>query len=276
VDHTILTSALFGGLVAIGATVAIERLGGRLGGLVGSLPSTIIPASIGFYLMQGHAVPFSQEAQDAFHNALYAVPAGMLVNAVFLYSWRVLPQRFQRGRVWRRLILMSVASLLVWFLLAALVVLLLRAQPLAMVAVGWFLLAVQVGFGVWACRDNPPSPKGKRRVPIWVLLSRGFLAGIAIGTSVWIASLGVPFMAGLASIFPAIFLTSMVSVWLAQGEAVQAGAVGPMMLGSSAVSAYALAAAPLMTAVGPIWGTLGAWFAAVGLVSVPVWLWIRP
>ena len=34
----------------------------------------------------------------------------------------------------------------------------------------------------------------------------------------------------------------MVSVWLSQGEAVQIGAVGPMMLGSGSVAVYAIGA----------------------------------
>ena len=45
-----LLSGIFAALVAIGATVAIERLGGRLGGVLGSIPTTIVPASLGFFL----------------------------------------------------------------------------------------------------------------------------------------------------------------------------------------------------------------------------------
>ena len=42
-------AAAFAGLVAVGVTVAIERLGGRVGGLLGTLPTTIVPASLGIY-----------------------------------------------------------------------------------------------------------------------------------------------------------------------------------------------------------------------------------
>ena len=38
---------------------------------------------------------------------------------------------------------------------------------------------------------------------------------------------------GIFSIFPAIFLTTMVALTLAQGVQVQAGAVGPMMLATT-------------------------------------------
>ena len=38
----------FAGVVAILATVAIERLGGRMGGLLASVPTTIILHPLGF------------------------------------------------------------------------------------------------------------------------------------------------------------------------------------------------------------------------------------
>ena len=46
-----------------------------------------------------------------------------------------------------------------------------------------------------------------------------------------IARLGGSIAAGVTAVFPAIFMTTMISLWLSQGEAVQVGAVGPMMLG---------------------------------------------
>ena len=67
-------SALFAALVAIGATVAIERFGGVVGGLLGSIPTTIIPASIGFWLTQNEVV--------GFQAALYTVPVGMMVKGL--------------------------------------------------------------------------------------------------------------------------------------------------------------------------------------------------
>ena len=45
-----IVSGIFAALVAVAATVAIERLGGRLGGVIGSIPTTIVPASLGFFL----------------------------------------------------------------------------------------------------------------------------------------------------------------------------------------------------------------------------------
>ena len=85
----------------------------------------------------------------------------------------------------------------------------------------------------------------------------------------------MPLVSGIASVFPAIFLTTMVSVWLAQGEAVQSGAVGPMMLGSTSVSVFALIAASVLH-LGPLWLGLGlSWIGSVLLVSIPAHLWLQ-
>jgi hypothetical protein len=79
----------------------------------------------------------------------------------------------------------------------------------------------------------------------------------------------------MASVFPVIFLTTMVSLWLSQGEAVQSGAVGPMMLGSTAVSAFALLAAFTLPALGVVGGSVVSWLGAVCLVSLPAAAWVR-
>ena len=44
-----LYSGIFAGVVAVGATVALERFGGVLG-ILATIPTTIVPASIGFWL----------------------------------------------------------------------------------------------------------------------------------------------------------------------------------------------------------------------------------
>ncbi len=270
IDPTgVLLSATFAGVVAIGATVAVERWGGRAGGLLGTLPTTIVPAAIG--IAAGSPDP------SAFQDAMFATPAGMLVNALFLWTWRVLPPRLHGEGVAGRLGLMVAASLSVWGVAAALSVAALTAvarAPLPRGALAVTLTVALVAVGALACRRAPPSPKGGRAVRLPALLSRGVLAAAAIGAAVALASVGGPLAAGMAAVFPAIFLTTMVSLWLSQGEAVQVGAVGPMMLGSGSVSAFAVVAAWAV----PVWGiglgAAAAWAAAVGLVTVPAWWWL--
>jgi len=267
----VLLPAGFAGLVAIGATVAIERLGGRIGGLLATLPTTIVPASIGIAV----AAPTVDETRAA----LYAVPGAMLINVGFLWLWRALPPRLPAWSLRGRLAAMTAGSLACWFvgawaLVHALAFVSTRG-PRALEAAGWGGTAAMVVFGVLACRSNPPAPRGTHRVGVPTLLMRGALAATAIGVAVAIAAYGGGTAAGIASAFPAIFTTTMVALWLAQGEAVPGGAVGPMMLGSAAVGVHACLAAWSLPALGAAAGTAVAWFGAVLSVTLPAGLWLE-
>ena len=134
-----------------------------------------------------------------------------------------------------RLFWMTFISLGAWTLAATVMVLGVQHIPLPMSLIGFSTFVLQLGVGTWACINNPPAPKGNNDVRLPVYVARGCLAAAAIGVSVWMSSLGIPLLAGIFSVFPAIFLTAMVSVWLSQGQAVQAGAVGPLILGSQAL-----------------------------------------
>ena len=67
----------------------------------------------------------------------------------------------------------------------------------------------------------------------------------------------------------------MVALWLAQGETVPQGAAGPMMLGGVSVAVYALVIMWSLPTLGPVFGSLVAWLAAVGGWSCPVYLILR-
>jgi len=263
-------AALAAGVLAIAVPAAIERFGGLLGGVLGTMPSTILPASLGIY---GEA-----DSPEAFVAAMGVVPLGMLLNVGFLYSWRVLPPHVASLALPLRVTVLALVTVGLWCLAATLVVIESRsliAGGLSPMWLGAGATAAMVFFGVLACRRNPPGPRGDRKVSAAMHLSRGLLAALAIGVSVALAAMVGPVASGVASIFPAIFLTTMVALTLAQGSQVQAGAVGPMMLGSSSVAVFALLAAQLFSIVGPELGTLVSWIGSLLLSSVPAWWWLQ-
>ena len=145
------------------------------------------------------------------------------------------------------------------------------AQPL-LLGYGGFVL--QLLLGVAATWTAAPAPSGSRPVSTLMLLARGTLAGGAIVIALLIGRSGAGIAAGMASIFPAIFLTSMVGVWHAQGRSVSGGAVGPMALGSAAVSGFALLARWLIPETGLLSGVLLAWVLAVGSITLPARVWL--
>ena len=265
---SILVSALLAGLVATAVTVAIEKWGGLVGGLLGTVPSTIVPAGIGMYLAGG---------EDALGVSMAVVPLGMLLNALFLGAWLVLPRWFSNAS--HPLLLTSIGALAVWFVLGmgvwfllqnTVVGTLLTEQELAVVG-----LALLSFIAVWFNRRPQPTPKGSNAVSKTVLFARGSMAAAAIGVSVWMAGLGFPLLAGLASVFPAIFLTSMVALWLAQGPTVPQGAAGPMMLGGASVAVYANIAIWSLPAYGVVVGSVVAWVGSVLGWSIPAFLVLR-
>jgi hypothetical protein len=268
---TALEASLFAGLVAIGATLAIERWGGIVGGFVATLPSTILPATWGLW---------SSVGPSGYRDAMAAVPFGMLVNAMFLHLWRVVPRNLP-PRVHARLGWTLALALFGWVVQALLSFLLLSlvrsAAPEALLPFALTIAGAAWIFGVIACLDGVPAPGGTRAVRPAVILARGVLAAAAVGGAVHLGGLGLGIASGLCSTFPAIFLTTMVSLWLAQGESVPTGAIGPMMLGSTSVSAYALLTCATIPAYGLLRGSAIAWLCAVSAVAAPsfLWLWRR-
>jgi len=49
----LILSGLFAGLVAVAVTRAIEKLGGTAGGILATLPTTVVPASLGMFYELG-------------------------------------------------------------------------------------------------------------------------------------------------------------------------------------------------------------------------------
>ena len=270
---SIVASALFAGVVAILITLAIEHYGGIVGGFLGTIPTTIIPASIGM-ASQSENVALFQTAMDI-------TPVGMLLNAIFLLLWRVLPPHLPVKEVRTRLLAMTLITLSIWTLMAFCTVFsmesILRAGFSGRM-VGFSATGLIFIIGFIACLKNPPAPRGSRPVGFRVLLARGGLAATAIGLCVAISGSGdtqSSLLAGIVSVFPAIFLTTMVSVWWSQGETVVTGAIGPMMLGSGSVSVYALWITHLGPAMGMAMGAFLSWLLAIAMVTLPATLWLK-
>lgn len=264
---SILISAVLAGVVATAVTVAIEKWGGLIGGLLGTAPSTIVPAGIGMYLAGG---------EEALVSSMSVVPLGMLLNALFLGAWLVLPRWFETSS--RPLLFTTVSALGLWVAMGLTMlwtvenVLNARLSEQRLAVVGFALLFVVVA--LFNARPQP-APKGTKSVSKQVLLARGMMAALAIGVAVWLSGLGKPLLAGLASVFPAIFLTSMVALWLAQGPTVPRGAAGPMMLGGASVAVYANVAMWSLPAFGVLLGSLIAWLVAVVGWSLPAFAVLR-
>jgi hypothetical protein len=273
---TALLSGAFAACVAIAVTRVIELLGGKLGGVLASTPTTVIPASVGFALVAGlplYGAPPPEAAPALLTSACFTVPSGMLVSAFFLTTWRYVPPLLPPTWPLRRALPAMVAlSLSAWAACAAASIAVSRRVG-APVAYGTFCFALHAAVALAVTWRHKAAPKGAASVPLRALALRGALAGLAIFVSVLLSGAdGV--MGGMASTFPAIFLSIQVSLWVSSGGAVQGGAVGPVMLGAVSVSTFAM----LFSAVAPLWGIAAAvgvaWGGAVLFVSLPAYIFL--
>ena len=268
--QTAILAAIMAGVVATTVTVLIEKYGGVVGGILGTIPTTIIPAAIGMG---------SEGGNDSLIISLAIVPAGMLINAIFLSTWAILPNKLpSKWSSNRKLIFTIMSSLIIWICSGIIAI---YAVDIAIennfsayqIAIIGFLM---VGFlGAIMCWNLRPAPKGENLVSKIVLISRGLVAATAIGIAVIISGLGMPLIAGLASVFPAIFLTSMIALWIAQGPSVPLGAAGPMMMGGASVAAYSIIAMWSMIEYGLFIGSVIAWFGSIVLWSVPSFVYVN-
>lgn len=260
---TPFVAAGIAGVVAVLATVSVEKLGGRWGGVLATMPTTIVPASFALW---------TTTDASTFADAMAVVPAGMGANAAFLFLWGWLP------RLTPSIPALVALTLAGWFTCAILAVATARTvlaagfSPLILcVGGGLLLLAV----GVVATRHPQRAPAGRHAVGPLVVLARGVFAAASIFVALQLGRSAGGVVAGVATVFPAIFLTTMVAVRLAQGADVQQGATGPMILGTSCVPIYALTASLCFPNMGPIAGSALAWCVAVGAGSLPIALWLR-
>jgi len=282
-----LFSGSFAGLLAVLITLAIESFGGlvsvflyivvetkflKYGGIIGSLPGTIVPASIGIW---------NQCEGDAyrFKISMFSSPIGLATNSIFLLCWRVVPPLLPvTWSLRQRLGAMIIVSFCCWFLVATVALFFTQSLDslLQVELVGGIAAMVKLGLGIAATWKPPPTPPSSslESVSKRVLILRGFFAFLAVFIAVILSHFN-DYVAGVAAVFPAVFSTTMIAVWISAGEAVQCGAVGPMMLGTCCGSVYTILCGLLVPEWGVVVGVLTSWPMAVIFVSIPAFFWVR-
>jgi hypothetical protein len=284
-----ILSGIFAGFVASLVSIAIEKFGGALGGILGSSPTTLMPAAVGLWITLT-SQEYSQKTILEFQKSMLIICPSLLVTGLFLWCWKIMPNWFSsKFRILEQntkllLAVVTLASYGVWLLGAVAFVYLSRAlsapyeptrddpridfiifnqqqNKIFYLAIAGFL--GQLLIGVWGTWSSPPTPKSTAHVPLWSNVLRGLAAGISIFLAVLLGKID-PVVGGVTSMFPAIFGTAMVSVWLSSGSKVSMGAVEPLILGCLSVNLFAFDFAFLM----PLFHTLlpQGWDIAVAVV----------
>ena len=233
-------SALAAGTTATLATVLIEKLGGSIGGVLASSPSTIVIFAV--------ATAVSADSQTDLITTLYFSAVGLFGDAVFLWLWRVLPavpwfarHVHDRSRL-NQAVVMTMVTIGFWMVYA--IVLIFSSQALLNAGVpnrviGCLFWAANVAFGLYTVlyRYVPP-PRLERQTSHLAYLGRFCLGACSIGISIGISSIS-PVAGGVGSMFPNTFLASMFTLWVLHGAKLPHSAIGPLMLGAVSSPFYA-------------------------------------
>jgi hypothetical protein len=227
------------------ATIVSERCGSKVGGLIVNLPSNIVTSFIFITLTQSLAFTAS---------AARAVPVGMAINNFVMLLFMLGVRRGIGGATalafagWIAMVLLAHTAGLPGWKLGSLLFLI-------SVIVVFFLM--ERGLGL-----RTQSPRRVRYSAAQVA-SRMVFAGSVVAVSVILAHSAGPYWAGLFSTFPAVMMSTLVILSLAQGPAFAGGVAKILVLSSANILAFALVAEVAYPRVGLLAGTVLAYGAAV-------------
>ncbi|EFC42526.1 hypothetical protein NAEGRDRAFT_80387 [Naegleria gruberi] len=110
----VIFMGLCASLISFTITLIIERAGSRVGGVISSIPTAVVPSTLGFAL--DALFKFGQDSTTRQHvmtRGFFTIPIGTFMTAIFLLCWKVLPPHIDQLVVkrWRRFISSKIEQL---------------------------------------------------------------------------------------------------------------------------------------------------------------------
>jgi len=221
-----------------------ERYGTKIGGIFGTLPSTIVIAFIFIALNQN--VDFAAKSAAI-------VPAELGVNVIFLLLFALL--------VHKSIYVAFFGSLTIWTILSLLLFIFNLGNILISISI--YIITIVITIIVLERVKKIPS-SGNVTVhynPSKIAL-RGILAGTVISVAVILSNVGA-IISGIFSVFPAILSSTMLISYREHGPKFAAGMAKSMTVGISSVAVYATAIHFLFPLYNIYIGTLTAYLVSI-------------
>lgn len=249
-----LVPFILSALVVVLITVVAERFGTKIGGILGTLPSTIVIAFL--FIALTNSIEFAV-------SSVSIVPAEMGINLVFLMLFAILAKKSFKIAV--------IGSLSIWAILSTL--LFYSNLTILPIAISIYIIALIATFFILE-NGIKISSIGRRHVQYSALkiLMRGLVAGIVIAVSVVLSNLSA-ILSGIFSVFPAIFLSTMIISYREHGPDFVGGMAKSMIFGTPSVTSYAVAIYYLYPRIGIIWGSIYAY--CIGIIITLILFSIR-
>lgn len=243
--HLALAFAV-GSLWVLLVTVIAERAGSAVGGVVGGLPST---SAFSFFFIG------INESSDAAVQATTVFPLAFSFTCAFLLFYVFFAKKgFRVG--------LSI-SLLIWFAVSALIVIL-KLKSFAFSLVVGVLVSAAIYY-VFAERLDLENVTGEKMdYTTLQLLGRGVLAGSLVLLAVVASQIGGPVLGGIFSAFPAVFTSTLYIVNQSRGTDFSRSVTKPLVVSSI------LTVIPYCIAIRCLYPSLGIWIGTISSYAVIV------
>ena len=240
--------------VVIFITVIAEKYGTKVGGILGTLPTTIIVAFVFIALNKG---------TDFASRSVAVVPAEMGINLWFLLVFVIF--------AYRSLTIALAASFTVWSILSGI----LYYTNLSNIYISFIIFTISM-IMTFLILEKAMKIKSQGKVKVKYTLSkiffRGVMTGVVITISVVLANIG-EVLSGIFSVFPVILTSTMVITYREHGPDFSAGIAKSMIFGCWSVMSYAVTIHFLYPLYGIIIGSIAGFF--IGLIISLIILLLR-
>jgi hypothetical protein len=220
-------------------TLAAERFGSKVGGLLGGLPSTVVIALLFIGLTQSPQVAA---------QATTVMPFAQGLNGIFVITFMLFIPRGLRTSL--------PFTLLVWITQSTLLYLL-DIHSIGVSIAAWLALFLACYFVVEKWMEIPSHEKAAISYPFSQIIWRAVFGGTVIAVAVFRGKLGGPLLGGIFGSFPAMFLSTLV-ITSRTGGANFSRAVGKSLLISGLINVplYEIMVRLLYPTLGLIFGTI--------------------
>lgn len=231
-------SFVLGGLWVILASVAADKFGSKIGGLISGMPSTIAFAM--FFIAWTQTV--SQAVQA---TTIFPIIEGIDCLFIAVYCFLV------RKNFWFSMF----ASFLVWGVLSYILVIInFNSFGLSLIS---YVVLLLVSFVFIEKMVKVKSLPGKKiKYSPMVILFRGIFSGLVISFSVLIGKIGGPIWGGVFSAFPAMITNTIIISYFSQGAEFSIATMKSMLISIGSVIFYCIFVRYLYPVVGIGGGTL--------------------
>lgn len=234
----LILSFLVGSSYILFSTIASDKLGSKIGGLITGLPSTVL---LGLLFIGWTQNPDASVEATTLIPAIIGVACLFLITYVFLIKRNVWVAIFASTLIWTFTAYLLMSSHITSFFVSLVIFLV------------FFLIAYFFVTHIFII----PSSKGNRIVySPKILLLRGLLSGLIVSLSVISAKVGGPLLGGIISAFPATFGSTLIITYFAHGPTFSASVAKNSLYAWVSTLIFLVVARYTINPIGILWGSL--------------------